>query len=68
VGSGNGLRRNPLLRRIAANLFERELLIPRIAEEAAVGAALNAAVAAGIYGNYHEAREFIAYEGEEDGI
>ncbi|UCF97276.1 MAG: hypothetical protein JSV89_19195 [Spirochaetaceae bacterium] len=62
VGSGNGLRRNPLLRRIAATVFERDLLIPRIVEEAAVGAALNGAVAAGIYENFDEARNLIRYE------
>jgi sedoheptulokinase len=62
VGSGNGFRRNPLLRRIAAAMFEKELLIPEIGEEAAVGAALNGAVAAGIYKNFEAARELIRYE------
>lgn len=66
VGSGNGLRRNSLLRRIAAKLFDRELLIPRIAEEAATGAALNGAVAAGIYAGFDEAREIIQYESSAD--
>jgi sedoheptulokinase len=64
VGSGNGLRRNPLLRRIASTVFERELLIPCIAEEAAVGAGLNAAVAAAVFSDFGEAREIIRYEGD----
>jgi sedoheptulokinase len=62
VGSGNGLRRNPLLRDITARMFKRELLIPRIAEEAAVGAALNGAVAAGVYSDFEETRKLIQYE------
>lgn len=62
IGSGNGLRRNPLLRRITAAMFQRELLIPCIEEEAAVGAALNSAVAAGVYSGFEEARKLIQYE------
>lgn len=62
IGSGNGFRRNPLLRTIAADMFDKELLLPEIPEEAAVGAALNGAVAAGIYENFEEARQTIRYE------
>jgi len=41
VGSGNGLRRNELLRWALADTFGMELRLTAIAEEAAVGAALN---------------------------
>jgi len=68
VGSGNGLRRNPLLRRIASLMFERELLIPQIAEAAAVGAALNGAMAAGIYKDFEEARKLIRYQRGDHGV
>ncbi|MHB1151527.1 MAG: sedoheptulokinase [Eubacteriales bacterium] len=39
VGSGNCLRRTPLLRRILSEMFGSPLLIPSIGEEAALGAA-----------------------------
>lgn len=41
VGSGNGLRRNELLRWAVTKTFGMELRMTAIAEEAAVGAALN---------------------------
>ncbi len=62
IGSGNGLRRNPLLQKITASLFERELLLPELEEEAAIGAALNGAVAAEIYSTFEEAKEVIRYQ------
>lgn len=43
VGAGNGMRRNPLLGEIAANLFHKPLVISRIEEEAAAGSAFLAA-------------------------
>lgn len=39
VGSGNCLRRTPLLRRILSEMFGAPLLLPQVAEEAASGAA-----------------------------
>jgi len=39
IGSGNGIRRNPLLAQILAERFEMPLHIPALEEEAAVGAA-----------------------------
>ncbi len=47
VGSGNGLRRNPLLAQIAARRLGLPLRIPLHEEEAAYGAALLAAVTTG---------------------
>ena len=45
IGSGNGIRRNPLLAQILAERFEMPLHIPALEEEAAVGAAVLAGVA-----------------------
>ena len=39
IGSGNGLRRNPLLQRIIEKMFDAQLVIPDLEEEAACGAA-----------------------------
>jgi sedoheptulokinase len=43
VGSGNALRRNPLLRAMAEEVFALPLVMPEASEEAALGAAINAA-------------------------
>lgn len=42
VGSGNGIRKNPLLRELAEEVFGMKLELPKYREEAAVGAALRA--------------------------
>ena len=39
IGSGNGLRKNPLLVKICADMFGRELILSRLPEEAACGSA-----------------------------
>nr|WP_268878938.1 FGGY-family carbohydrate kinase [Suipraeoptans intestinalis] len=39
AGSGNGLRQNPLMQKMAEELFQLKLEIPRYREEAACGAA-----------------------------
>ncbi len=49
VGAGNGVRQNRLLAQILARRFEKTLLIPSHAEEAAVGAAVAASVGLGIF-------------------
>jgi len=55
VGAGNGVRQNVLLAQILARRFEKALLIPRHAEEAAVGAAVAASVGLGIFGDLETA-------------
>ncbi len=40
VGSGNGLRRNPLMQKLAEEMFGLKMEIPKYQEEAAYGAAL----------------------------
>lgn len=47
VAAGNGLRKNAVLREAVATAAELPLVLPRHREEAALGAALAAAVAAG---------------------
>jgi len=47
IGSGNGIRRNPLLADLIGDAFGLPLVTPRHTEEAAHGAALLAAVATG---------------------
>jgi len=61
VGSGNGMRRNALLRKITSQIFQKELSVPCHEEEAAVGAAINGAVAAGVYKDFQEAAPLIRY-------
>lgn len=62
VGSGNGIRKNRLLREILAQRFDLPLNVARHTEEAAVGAALTAAVAAGEFADIGAAsRHFVRY-------
>ena len=49
VGSGNGIRKNPVLRRYLEEQFGLNLKLPAHREEAAFGAAIFAAAAAGVY-------------------
>ena len=42
VGSGNGIRRNPLMRKLAEEMFGMPMDVPVYEEEAAYGAALSA--------------------------
>jgi len=61
VGSGNGFRKNPALRKAASRMFKKDIRIPLHEEEAAVGAALNGAVAAGVYRSFADAAEIVRY-------
>lgn len=62
VGSGNGIRRNPLMRQFAEELFGMKMEIPVCREEAAYGAALQALYAAGFTSSLSKAQEKIQYE------
>ena len=61
VGSGNGLRKNILMQRLAEEVFDLKLEIPVHQEEAAYGAALCAMAAAGRVECLKKAQEMIAY-------
>jgi len=64
VGAGNGIRRNPVLAEILSSHFGAPMRIASHTEEAAVGAALGAAVTVGEYADIEEAgRSFIRYDG-----
>ena len=52
TGSGNGLRKNIPLQKVISRVFQKEIVIPEIEEEAALGAAINGAVASGVIGNF----------------
>ena len=64
VCSGNGIRKNPALRRVTSAMFGKEINIPLYKEEAAYGAALSAMAGSGIYGSLDDARQLIRYEGQ----
>lgn len=61
VCSGNGIRKNAVLRRVVSELFGCEIKIPLFEEEASFGAALASSVACGFSKNIAEACEMIQY-------
>jgi sugar (pentulose or hexulose) kinase len=62
VGAGNGLRENALLARLVAEALDLPLSFARHREEAAFGAALVAAVGAGIFPNLAAAGRIIKHQ------
>jgi sugar (pentulose or hexulose) kinase len=63
VGAGNGLRENPVLAQVVGDAFGLPLAFARHREEAGYGAALLAAVGAGVCGDLASAGRLIRYEG-----
>jgi sugar (pentulose or hexulose) kinase len=61
VGAGNGIRGNPLLGRIIAEEFGLPMVAPVHREEAAAGAALTAAVGAGVFPDFAAAGRVIRH-------
>ena len=61
VGSGNGIRKNPLMRSLAEEMFGLKLSIPAWEEEAACGAALSAMAETGLCSSLAEAQGKIRY-------
>ena len=62
VGSGNAIRRNPILKEILQMTFKRKLLIPVHNEEAAFGACLCALVGAKKISGFIDAGALIDYK------
>ena len=62
VGSGNGIRRNRLMRELAEEMYGMRMKIPACKEEAAYGAAIYSMVAAGLVENLAQAQSRIKYE------
>ncbi len=63
VGSGNGIRKNGALAKIAEGKFGGKLKVPAHMEEAAYGAALFGLVACGAFESAERAQTLIKYEG-----
>lgn len=61
AGAGNGIRKNPALRRVLERVFGLPLHIPLHREEAAFGAALTALTGAGFFPDIREAQKRIRY-------
>ncbi len=62
VGSGNGIKKNIALQRIIQNHFGKSINICKYDEEAVMGAAINGAVACGVFDNYEKATSLIEYK------
>lgn len=62
VGSGNGIRMNPLLQEVCRQRFGMEMKIPLYSEEAGYGAALFSLLASGYYERLEEAQRRIRYQ------
>lgn len=62
VGSGNGVRMNPLLQKICSERFGMELKIPKYSEEAAYGSALFALLACRKCETLKEVQALLAYK------
>lgn len=60
VASGNAVQKNPVLQELLAEVFGMEVRIPAVREEAALGAALFAAVCSGLC-SLEQAKECIGY-------
>ena len=65
VGSGNGLRKNPLLRRIVGEAFGMPMQVPLYEEEAAYGVALLSLHTLGRYAAPQDAQALIPYQNAE---
>lgn len=62
VASGNGVRKNPELKRTIEETFKIKLLTPVYCEEAAMGAAVFALTAVGIFKNIENAERILRYD------
>lgn len=65
IASGNGIRKNGALQKVAERYFASELRIPEHKEEAAYGAAIFALIAAGLRKNANDAQKLIRLKGKE---
>lgn len=61
AGSGNGIRRNTLMREMAEELFQMPMSVPVCEEEAAFGTALQSLASAGFAGSVEELQQKIKY-------
>jgi sedoheptulokinase len=61
VGSGNGIRQNPLMKSLAEEMFGMKMEIPTYKEEAACGAALSSLVVSGQVPSLEDVQKIISY-------
>lgn len=61
IVSGNAVQKNSIFRSVISDIFKMPLKMPKIKEEAATGAALFAAVSAGLINNINDFKNFIKY-------
>ncbi len=66
IASGNAIQKNPLLSRILTELFHLPVKLSQNKEEAAVGSALFASVAAGVISEESKFGAFISYQEQGD--
>ena len=66
VGSGNAIRRNEALRACAERVFGKKLRIPKMEEEAVVGAALAGAVGCKVFPDFGGACSLVRYNVQGD--
>ncbi len=59
IGSGNGLRKNPVLQKIVEDTFGKKVYIPSFEEEASYGAALYSLYCSGRFKNIDEIRKLV---------
>lgn len=64
IGSGNGMRQNPILQKMFSEKFDMPVKIPLHKEEASYGAALFALIGIGYFKDLEEAQSLIRYQGE----
>ena len=62
IGSGNGIRKNPLLKEILEKTFSLTLSVPINNEEAAYGAALYALTAIDCFNSVEQAQKIVRFE------
>ncbi len=67
VGSGNGIRKNPLMQQVIEDTLGMKLLIPALEEEAALGVALLAMYQTGRAGDWSEVSRLIRYNNCDKG-
>jgi sedoheptulokinase len=59
VASGNGIRKNVAMQRLARLKWQLPVIFGKVKEEAAFGAAVHASVVSGLYRNYEEAIQML---------
>lgn len=65
IGSGNGIRKNPVLQKIIEDTFGKKLYIPRFGEEASCGAALYSLYCNGKFQSIDEIQKMVLMKKEK---